>query len=87
MKPQDQMPWYLYLVECADGSYYAGITNQLENRIKAHNMGQGARYTRGRGPVKLLASKQFPDRSAASKAESAIKRLPRSQKPFFFIER
>ena len=52
------MPWYLYLVECADGSYYAGITNQLENRIKAHNIGQGARYTRGRGPVKLLASKQ-----------------------------
>ena len=87
MKPQDQMPWYLYLVECADGSYYAGITNQLENRIKAHNIGQGARYTRGRGPVKLLASKQYPDRSAASKAESAIKRLPRSQKPFFFKER
>jgi putative endonuclease len=82
---QCAMAWYLYLLECADGSYYAGITNKLEERIVAHNQGVGARYTRGRGPVKLLEVKPYPDRSSASKAESAVKRLPRSQKRQFFI--
>ena len=81
---QTAMPWFLYLLECADGSYYTGITNQLERRILAHNQGLGARYTRGRGPVKLLEVKTYPDRSGASKAESAVKRLPRSQKRTFF---
>lgn len=81
---QRAMAWYLYLLECADGSYYAGITNRLEERIVAHNQGVGARYTRGRGPVKLLEVKTYPDRSGASKAESAVKRLPRSQKRTFF---
>jgi putative endonuclease len=78
------MSWCLYLLECADGSYYAGITNDLENRIKAHNDGLGAKYTRGRGPVKLLAQQDFENRSEASKAESAIKKLPKSQKLGFF---
>ena len=78
------MAWCLYLLECADGSYYAGITNDLENRIKAHNDGLGAKYTRGRGPVKLLAQQDFENRSEASKAESAIKKLPKSQKLGFF---
>ena len=78
------MSWCLYLLECADGSYYAGITNDLENRIKAHNDGLGAKYTRGRGPVKLLAQQDFENRSEASKAESAIKKLPKSQKIGFF---
>jgi putative endonuclease len=81
---QHAMAWYLYLLECADGSYYAGITNRLEERIVAHNQGVGARYTRGRGPVKLLEAKPYPDRSSASKAESAVKRLPRSKKREFF---
>lgn len=78
------MSWCLYLLECSDGSYYAGITNDLENRIKAHNEGLGAKYTRGRCPVKVLAQKAYPNRSEASKAESAIKKLNRSQKPGFF---
>jgi len=82
---QCAMAWYLYLLECADGSYYAGITNKLEERIVAHNQEIGARYTRGRGPVKLLEVKSYPDRSSASKAESAVKRLPRSQKRQFFM--
>lgn len=81
---QRAMAWYLYLLECADGSYYAGITNQLEARIDAHNQGVGARYTRGRGPVRLLEIKTYPDRSSASKAELALKRLPRSKKRGFF---
>jgi len=82
---QCAMAWYLYLLECADGSYYAGITNKLEERIVAHNQGIGARYTRGRGPVKLLEVKLYPDRSSASKAESAVKCLRRSQKRQFFM--
>ena len=80
---QRAMAWYLYLLECTDGSYYTGITNRLEERIAAHNQGVGARYTRGRGPVKLLEVKTYPDRSGASKAENAVKRLPRSQKRGF----
>jgi len=78
------MTWFLYLVECKDGSFYAGITNRLQERISAHNNGTGARYTRGRGPVKLLASKEYIDRSNASKAEALIKRLPRHKKLGFF---
>ncbi len=80
------MAWYLYLLVCADGSYYAGITNKLEERIAAHNQGIGARYTRGRGPVKLLEMKPYLDRSSASKAEIAVKRLPRSRKRGFFTQ-
>jgi putative endonuclease len=78
------LTWFVYLLECSDGSYYAGITNRLEHRINAHNLGQGARYTRSRGPVKLLATQEHPDRSAASKAEVQLKRLARSQKLSFF---
>lgn len=80
------MAWYLYLLECADGSYYTGITNKVDERIAAHNQGVGARYTRGRGPVKLLEVKPYLDRSSASKAESSVKRLPRSQKRGFFAK-
>jgi putative endonuclease len=78
------MSWCLYLLECSDGSYYAGITNDLENRIKAHNQGLGAKYTRGRSPVILLAQKPFSDRSEASKAEIAVKKLPKQMKLGFF---
>ena len=78
------MTWCVYLLECSDGTYYAGITNRLEHRINAHNLGQGARYTRSRGPVKLLATQAYPDRSTASKAEAQLKRLARSEKLAFF---
>ena len=78
------MTWLVYLLECSDGSYYAGITNRLEHRLNAHNSGQGARYTRSRLPVKLLATQAHPDRSEASKAEARLKRLPRELKLEFF---
>ena len=78
------MTWCVYLLECSDGTYYAGITNRLEHRINAHNLGQGARYTRSRAPVKLLATQEHPDRSTASKAEAQLKRLARSEKLAFF---
>ncbi|MBU3619192.1 GIY-YIG nuclease family protein [Polynucleobacter sp. JS-Fieb-80-E5] len=78
------MTWLVYLLECSDGTYYAGITNCLEHRLEAHNSGQGARYTKSRGPVVLLATQKHPDRSEASKAELRLKRLPRSEKLAFF---
>ena len=78
------LTWLVYLLECSDGSYYAGITNRLEHRLAAHNSGEGARYTRARRPVTLLASQEHPDRSEASKAEARLKKLPRSEKRGFF---
>ncbi|MBT8518632.1 GIY-YIG nuclease family protein [Polynucleobacter paneuropaeus] len=78
------MSWLVYLLECADGTYYAGITNRLNHRLEAHNSGEGARYTRSRRPVILLATQEHPDRSQASKAEVKLKRLPRTQKRAFF---
>jgi putative endonuclease len=78
------MSWILYILECADGSLYTGISNDLDKRIKAHNDGVGAKYTRGRGPVKLMASKPFENRSEASKAESLVKKLAKNDKLGFF---
>lgn len=80
------MSWYLYLLECKNGAYYAGITNDLEARFTAHQAGRGARYTRANPPLRILASRAYPDRSAASVAESRLKRLPRSEKLSFFSE-
>lgn len=74
----------LYLLECSDGSWYAGITNDIARRMKAHASGRGARYTRARPPRRVLATKSFPDRSTASKAEWALKQLPRGRKLAFF---
>ena len=78
------LTWLVYLLECADGSLYAGITNRLEHRLNAHNTGAGARYTRSRLPVTLLATQEHSDRSEASKAEMKLKSLPRAKKRAFF---
>ncbi|MDR6936302.1 MULTISPECIES: GIY-YIG nuclease family protein [unclassified Luteibacter] len=72
--------WCVYLIECRNGAWYAGITNDLEARYAAHVAGKGARYTRANPPVRLLGSRPFPDRSAASKAEHEVKRLPKARK-------
>jgi len=80
------MPWFLYLLECNNGAYYAGITNNLELRFLAHQSGKGARYTRANPPIKILASKIYPDRSTASQAESELKNLPRNKKLQYFHE-
>jgi putative endonuclease len=76
--------WVLYLLECKNGAFYAGITNNLEQRYAAHASGKGARYTRANPPVKILASKLYADRSAASVAEAQLKQLPRHKKLNFF---
>jgi len=74
------MSWVVYILECADGTLYTGITNDIDARIAAHNAGKGARYTATRGPVTLRWSTPARDRSEASKLELEIKRLPRKAK-------
>lgn len=78
--------WFLYLLECEDGSYYAGITTDIERRFAEHVFGIGARYTRAHPPRRLIAVKTFPDRASASRAEAALKKLPRTRKPAFFTD-
>lgn len=71
---------FTYIIECADGSYYTGWTTDLKARLEAHNEGTAARYTRGRGPVKLAYWEEYPDQSAARRREWEIKQLTRRQK-------
>lgn len=71
---------YVYLVECSDKTFYIGYTVNLENRIQVHNQGDGAKYTRGRRPVRLLYYEEFQDKSNALKREIALKKLTRKQK-------
>lgn len=73
-------PWFLYLIECADGSIYTGIAVDVAARYAAHCNGTGARYTRSHAPVRLLGYEAHADRSAASKAEYRIKRLSAAEK-------
>jgi putative endonuclease len=72
--------WYLYLIECRDGSLYAGIALDPQARFALHAAGKGARYTRSHPPLRLLATWPYPDRSTASKAEYRLKQLPGAQK-------
>ena len=71
---------YFYVLTCKDGSFYGGYTNNLERRMKLHNEGKGAKYTRGRGPVALTFFKLYPNKSDALKAEWQFKQLTRKQK-------
>lgn len=80
----DVSVWLLYLLECENGAYYAGITTDLERRFAEHVSGIGARYTRANPPLRVLAVKEFPDRASATRAEAALKRLPRKDKPGYF---
>ena len=73
--------WYVYIVQCSDSSLYTGITVDLERRVEEHNTSnKGAKYTKSRRPVHLVYSETQHDRSSASKRESAIKKLSRSEK-------
>ncbi|BCM24123.1 GIY-YIG nuclease family protein [Methyloradius palustris] len=86
MSEELKSEWCLYLLECKNGSYYSGITNNLEARYATHLAGKGAKYTRANPPVRVLASKAYPDRSTASMAEAVLKKLPRAEKLGFFTE-
>ena len=72
--------WKLYILRCGDGSLYTGITTDVEKRLKAHQTGKGAKYTRGRGPLELVYREDCGDHSAALKRELEIKKLPREEK-------
>ena len=74
------MAWFLYLIECADGSVYTGITTDVDARFAAHASGTGARYTRSRKPLRVLASFELAGRASASRAEYWVKRLTPAQK-------
>ena len=68
------------MVECADGTFYTGWSTDPERRVKVHNAGRGAKYTRMRRPVKLIYQEELPDKSSALKRERAIKKLSRKRK-------
>lgn len=72
--------WCCYLLRCADGTLYCGITNDLGRRLAAHNAGTAAKYTRVRLPVEAVYAEKCADKSAALKRERAIKALPRVAK-------
>ena len=72
--------WFVYLVQCADGSLYCGISSDLERRLACHNRGTGAKYTRSRRPVKLLAAGAGMSKSEALKLEYRIKQTPADRK-------
>lgn len=74
------MAAFVYMLRCKDGSLYTGWTNDLKHRLAMHNSGRGAKYTRGRGPLKLVYSEELPDKEAALRRECAIKKLRREQK-------
>ena len=71
---------YTYILRCADGTYYCGWTNNLDRRLKAHNEGKGAKYTRSRRPVALVYYEAFSTKEEAMRREYAIKQLPRKKK-------
>ena len=72
--------WYVYIVECSDKTFYVGTTNDIKKRIAKHNAGKGAKYTRGRGPVKIRYTRSFESRSEACKHEYQLKRYSRDEK-------
>ena len=71
---------YTYILECKDGTYYTGWTNNLEKRLKDHNEGKGAKYTRARRPVVLAYYEEFETKEEAMQREYAIKQMNRSEK-------
>ncbi len=74
------MPFYCYILECSDGTFYTGWTTDPPRREKQHNAGSGARYTRTRRPVRMVYVEEQDDRTMAMKRELAIKRMPREKK-------
>lgn len=78
--PRKEAEWYLYMVRCRDGKLYTGIATDIERRIAEHQAGKGAKYLRGRAPLKLVFRKKIGPRSLALKVEQAIKKLPKCRK-------
>jgi putative endonuclease len=72
--------WFVYVARCSDDTLYVGIARDVAARIAAHDAGRGARYTRGRAPLRVLATRRCPNKGDALRLELALKRLPRSEK-------
>lgn len=72
--------WYVYIIECQGTHYYTGITNNVGRRLEMHSKNKGAKYTRGRQPIELMAFWEFESKSEASKREYVIKKLSKKQK-------
>ncbi|MEN6350838.1 MAG: GIY-YIG nuclease family protein [Syntrophomonas sp.] len=72
--------WFVYVLECRGGTLYTGITNDLERRLAEHRQGRGAKYTRGRTPLELLAALELSNRSLAQAEEHRIKKMKRTDK-------
>jgi putative endonuclease len=73
-------PVYVYMLQCADGTYYTGWTTHLERRLAVHNAGRGSRYTRQRRPVRLAYWEEQPDRASAQRRELKIRQLSHARK-------
>jgi len=86
-KSGETIKWWCYIVECKDGSYYCGVAIDVFRRIISHNNGRGAKYTKGRGPVKLVLAVQFESRSVAQQVEAAIKKVPKRKKVKFLQQK
>ena len=72
--------WFCYVLECADGTFYTGITRSLDQRLSMHNRGLASKYTRGRLPVRLVYAEPHQNRSSASQREIQVKKMSRTQK-------
>lgn len=73
-------PWYTYMLRCGDGSFYIGITNDMEKRLRMHAAGKGGAYTRSHLPIELVWKRREPTATAARKREAEMKTWPRSKK-------
>jgi len=82
---KDKMNWLVYILECSDRTYYCGITNNIEKRIKTHNKGTASKYTRVRLPVKLIAKRANLTHSEALKLEHKVKQQKKDEKVEFLI--
>ena len=83
----DKKRWIVYLIRCSDESLYCGITNNLKNRLMAHNSGRGSKYTRSRRPVELIAASPEMTKSDALKLEYRVKQIPADKKNLEFTKK
>ncbi len=72
--------WFVYILKCSDGSYYTGITNDLEKRLATHESGKGSKYVRAKLPFTLVHTEEFATKSEAARREFEVKKLTRTQK-------
>jgi predicted GIY-YIG superfamily endonuclease len=78
--PEDDQPWHVYMLRCADGSYYVGVALDVAERVRKHNAGHGSTYTRRRRPVELVWTEQHPSFAAARAREAQLKGWSRAKK-------